>query len=100
MRPVEFEILLALAAADRHGYALLQEIEARSGSAVETGTLYRALQRLLEQERIRETSGPPGEDERRRYYSMTASGRRAAVDEARRMAGLVDAARSTRLITG
>lgn len=100
MRPIEFQILLALAAGARHGYALLQDIETRSGSRLETGTLYRALQRLLEQSYVRETKGPPGEDERRRYYAITASGRRAATDEARRMAALVDAARASRLIPG
>ena len=103
MRPIEFQILLTLAAGDRHGYAIIQDIEERSGGAVtvETGTLYRAIQRLLEAELVRLTE--PGrefqtEDERRRYYAITPAGKRAAAEEARRMASLVDAARAARII--
>lgn len=103
MRPIEFQILLTLAAGERHGYAIIQDIEQRSGGAVtvETGTLYRALQRLLEGELVRMTeprSSAESEDERRRYYAITASGKRAAAEEARRMASLVDAARAARII--
>ena len=103
MRPIEFQILLSLAAGERHGYAIIQDVEERSGGAVtvETGTLYRGLQRLLEGELVRVVEPPPGaesDDERRRYYAITPSGKRAAADEARRMAALVDAARSARLI--
>ena len=103
MRPIEFQILLTLAAGERHGYAIIQDIEARSQGTitVETGTLYRALQRLLEGELVRATE-PRGDtasdDERRRYYAITLAGKRAAADEARRMAALVDAARNARLI--
>ena len=102
MRPIEFRILLSLATGERHGYAIMQDIQARpEGDAVETGTLYRALQRLLEQDLVRpadprRTSGE--DDERRRYYAITPAGRRAAADEARRMAALVDGARAARLI--
>ncbi|MEW5915112.1 MAG: helix-turn-helix transcriptional regulator [Gemmatimonadota bacterium] len=98
MRSIEFQILLALAAGVRHGYAILRDIEARREAGVETGTLYRALQRLLEQKCVRETKGPPGEDERRRFYAITSHGRRALVEEARRMAALVAAARAIRII--
>lgn len=103
MRPIEFQILLTLAARERHGYAIIQDIEERSRGAVtvETGTLYRALQRLLESELVRMTEprrDAGSDDERRRYYAITPMGRRAAADEARRMAALVDAARAARLI--
>lgn len=105
MRQIEFEILLTLAQGERHGYAIIQDIEARSGGAisVETGTLYRALQRLAEEDLVRHTEPPrdlESEDERRRFYAITAEGRRAAANEARRMAALVDAARRARLIPG
>jgi DNA-binding PadR family transcriptional regulator len=105
MRPIEFEILLSLAAGTRHGYAIIQDIEARreGGGSVETGTLYRALQRLVEQELVTPAEPPaaPGtDDERRRYYAITPAGRRAAADEARRMAALVDGARAAYLIPG
>ena len=103
MRSIEFEILLTLAAGDRHGYAIIQDIETRSQGAVsvETGTLYRALQRLAEGGLVRPAdvrASVAGDDERRRFYAITAAGRRAAADEARRMASLVDAARTARLI--
>jgi DNA-binding PadR family transcriptional regulator len=105
MRSIEFEILLTLATGDRHGYAIIQDIEARSDGAlsVETGTLYRALQRLAEEDLVRPTDPPRGienDDERRRFYSITPAGRRVAAAEARRMASLVDAARVARLIPG
>ena len=103
MRPIEFQILLTLAAGERHGYAIIQDIEARSGGTVtvETGTLYRAIQRLLEAELVKITEpgrAVPNDDERRRYYALTPMGKRAAADEARRMASLVDAARAARII--
>jgi DNA-binding PadR family transcriptional regulator len=101
MRPIEFDILLALAGGARHGYAIIQDMAARKdGPAVETGTLYRALQRLLEQDLIADDGTRPGEDERRRYYAITPAGRRAASAEARRMAALVDGARAARLLEG
>jgi DNA-binding PadR family transcriptional regulator len=102
MRQIAFEILLTLASGERHGYAIIQDIESRSqGSlSVETGTLYRALQRLAEEDLVRLTDAPRGleDDERRRFYAITAEGRRAAAGEARRMAALVDAARIASLI--
>lgn len=103
LRPVEFEILLTLAPGERHGYAIIQETEARSGGAVrlETGTLYRALQRLVQgglvtpvERRARDA----GDDERRRYYALTPAGRAAAAAEATRMARLVAAAQAAQLI--
>jgi DNA-binding PadR family transcriptional regulator len=105
MRPTEFQILLTLATGERHGYAIIQDIQSRpeAGLAVETGTLYRALQRLVEQEFVRPTEprrSPADDDERRRYYAITAAGRRAASAEARRMASLVDSARAASLIPG
>ena len=104
MRPIEFEILLSLASEPRHGYAIILDIEARrDGISVETGTLYRALQRLVEQEFVSPTEprrAPENDDERRRYYAITPAGRRAAAEEASRMAALVDSARAARLIPG
>ncbi|MDF1503289.1 PadR family transcriptional regulator [Roseisolibacter sp. H3M3-2] len=100
MRPIEFEILLSLAGGARHGYAIILDIEARAGdgATLETGTLYRALQRLAEQGHVTEARTPPGEDDRRRYHAITPAGRAAAAAEARRMAALVDGARAARLL--
>jgi DNA-binding PadR family transcriptional regulator len=105
MRAIEFDILLTLASGERHGYAIIQDIEARSDGAVsiETGTLYRAIQRLVEANLVRPTElrRPPSEgDERRRVYAITPEGRRAASAEARRMDALVHAARAARLFPG
>lgn len=105
MRPIEFEILLSLATGVKHGYAVIQDIEGRrdDGTTIETGTLYRALQRLLEERFVAPAEphrGAADDDARRRYYAITADGRRAAAAEARRMAQLVAGARAARLIAG
>jgi DNA-binding PadR family transcriptional regulator len=100
LSPVVFEILLALAGEDRHGYAIMQEVEARSGGAVSlhAGTLYRALARLLEQELIEELDAGATSDERRRSYRLTTRGRAVARAEASRLSEQVDRARATRLL--
>jgi len=100
LKPVAFEILLALGEGDRHGYAITQEIAARTASkvAVEPGNLYRSIKALLEDRLIEEVSAPAGAstDERRRYYRITTLGRRtAAAETARLEAVLADARRRT-----
>jgi DNA-binding PadR family transcriptional regulator len=101
LTPVAFEILLALADEERHGYSIMQEVEQRSGGAVtlHAGTLYRALARLLESALIEELDERPARgDERRRYYRLTPRGRAVAAAEAARLAGQVDAARARRFL--
>lgn len=105
LRPVEFEILLVLADGDHHGYAIIQQTEARTEGKLrlETGTLYRALRRLAAHGLVERSSKQPApdlDDERRRYFSITPLGRKVAAAEARRMASLVDAARARSLIRG
>ena len=106
LRPVEFEILLTLAAGERHGYAIIQETEARTAGAVklETGTMYRALRRLVSTRLAKPGARRPlshdPDDERRRYYAITSLGRAVAAAEAERMARLVSAARSAQLLPG
>ena len=105
LTPVAFEILLALADGERHGYTILQEVEHRSGGTVSlhAGTLYRALARLLESELIEELSHAPDSssaDERRRYYRLTARGIAVAKAEIVRLQGQLTAARSRRLLKG
>jgi len=94
-----FHILLALADEDRHGYAVIQDVEARTGGALRlsAGTLYRSIQRMLEQGLIVETRdrpAPEDDDERRRYYRITPLGTATAKAEARRLAALVRMARA------
>ena len=105
LTPVAFEILLALADGERHGYSILQEVEARSAGAVSlhAGTLYRALARLLESdliEELRQSPDPTSDDERRRYYRMTARGVAVARAEAARLEGQLAAARTRHLLKG
>lgn len=103
LRPVEFEILLTLASGERHGYAILQEIAERTDGALqlETGTMYRALRRLVDGGLVRPAArkaARDSDDERRRYYAITALGARVATAEADRMARLVATARLARLL--
>ena len=105
LTPLSFNILLALADADRHGYGIIKEIEARTGEPMRsgTGTLYLAIQRLENEALIEPAPPPPDprrEDARRRYYRLTSLGRAAAEAEAERLAGLVGVASRKRLLSG
>ena len=95
-----FHILMAVADEDRHGYAIIQEVAARTGGEVRlsAGTLYRSVQRMLEQGLIEETDqrpAPEEDDERRRYYRITDFGSAVARAEARRLTELVRLARAS-----
>jgi DNA-binding PadR family transcriptional regulator len=94
-----FHILLALADQDRHGYAILQDIEARTGGELRlsAGTLYRSIARMVEQGLIAEVARRPpasADDERRRYYRVTPFGRAVARAEMGRLAQLLRLARA------
>ena len=100
-----FHILIALAEEDRHGYAIIQDVMARTDGELRlsAGTLYRSIQRMLDQGFIRETRKRPApelDDERRRYYHITPLGEAVARAEARRMAELVRMARAKGLVLG
>jgi DNA-binding PadR family transcriptional regulator len=97
--PATFHILLALLDQDRHGYAILQDIEARTGGELRlsAGTLYRSIARMVEQGLIAEVSRRPparNDDERRRYYRVTPFGRNVARAELARLAQLIRLARA------
>ena len=102
LRPVEFHVLLSLAAGDRHGYGIIQDAEARGERVLpDVGTLYRALRRMLDQGLIADAEAPADEehgDERRHYYRITPLGRKVARGEAMRMAALMQAARLSGLL--
>lgn len=97
--PATFHILLALADADRHGYAIQQEIASRTDGAVRmsAGTLYRSIQRMVEQGLIEECETRPAaglDDERRRYYRLTPFGLDVTRAETGRLQTLVQIARA------
>jgi DNA-binding PadR family transcriptional regulator len=105
LSPVSFHILLAVSDTDRHGYAIIQDVAARTNGELKlsAGTLYRSIQRMLEQGLILETADRPEpefDDERRRYYRITPFGQEVARAEARRLVGLVELARMSGFITG
>jgi DNA-binding PadR family transcriptional regulator len=90
--PVTFQILAALAEGERHGYALIQAL------GLQAGTLYRSIQRMLEQGLVAESRV---EDfDRRRTYKITAFGRAVAQAEARRLAQMVKLARQAGFVPG
>jgi DNA-binding PadR family transcriptional regulator len=103
LQPATFHILVALADEDRHGYAIIQDVAARTNGAIRLspGTLYRSLQRMLEEGLIVETAERPApeyDDERRRYYRLTELGATVAKAEAGRLAELVRMARARGLV--
>src|ERR671914_2499608 len=98
--PATFHILMAVADEDRHGYAIIQEISARTNGALRmsAGTLYRSIQRMIEQDlivEVHERPAPELDDERRRYYRITAFGEAVARAETRRLQDLVRLARAS-----
>ena len=102
---MEYEILLSLAGGDLHGYAILQDIGERSAGAltVRPGTLYRAISRLLDARLIAEVETPArrsgqGDDERRRTYAMTKTGRQVASIESERLSRQLETARARKLL--
>ena len=94
-----FHVLLALGEGPSHGYAIGKAVEEQSGGRLDptTGALYQALRRLEEDGLISETGGPKDTDSRRRYFALTAAGRKAASAEAARLDALVRTARKRRL---
>ena len=97
--PATFHILMALADEDRHGYAIIQDIAARTDGDLQmsAGTLYRSIQRMQEQGLIvetRERPAPENDDERRRYYRIRPFGLAVARAEARRLSQMVKLARA------
>jgi DNA-binding PadR family transcriptional regulator len=97
--PATFHILMALASEDHHGYAIIQDVALRTGGEIRLspGTLYRSIERMLEQGLIvetRERPAPEHDDERRRYYRITAFGSAVARAEAKRLTNLVRMARA------
>jgi DNA-binding PadR family transcriptional regulator len=103
LTPAMFHVLLALAGDDLHGYAILKEVELRTGGKVKlsTGTLYGIIKRLLADGLIVERRARPtdaNDDDRRRYYRLTPQGREVAAAEAERMDEVLSIARARNLL--
>jgi DNA-binding PadR family transcriptional regulator len=99
LQSATFHILAALGDGERHGYAIIQDIAARTGGEIKlsAGTLYRSIQRMQEQGLIVESRRRPAaelDDERRRYYRITELGSRVMRAELRRLTQLIKLARA------
>ena len=99
LTPPVFHILLALADEERHGYGIMQDVARQTGDALQLGpgTLYGCLKRMLAAGLVEESDERPDpalDDERRRYYRMTALGRRVVRAEAQRLTAAVTAAKT------
>lgn len=102
LTPAVFHILLALADGDKHGYGIMKDVETQTLGKIKLGpgTLYGTIKRLLAADLIVEVDERPDpelDDERRRYYRLTAQGRKLAVEENKRLAQAVNVARTKRL---
>ena len=97
-----FHILVSVAEQERHGYAIIQDVHARTDGQLRLGpgTLYGSIKRLLHDgliEELDERPDPENDDVRRRYYRITPRGRKAAIEEASRLAKLLRQARASGL---
>jgi DNA-binding PadR family transcriptional regulator len=103
LTPLAFQVLLALADSDRHGYGIIREVDTRTDGLIKlrSGTLYTLLQRLLTETLIAESDERPvadEDDERRRYYGLTEFGRAVLSAEARRLESAIGEARRKQVI--
>ena len=103
LTPGMFQVLIALADGEKHGYAIIKDVAARTKGAVAlgTGTLYGIIKRLLAEGLAQESKRRPAaedDDERRRYYQLTEFGRAVVAAETARLESMVRAARSTRAL--
>jgi DNA-binding PadR family transcriptional regulator len=97
LKPADFHILLALAGGPLHGYGIMKRVERDSAGEVtlEIGSLYRLLARLVTEGLIDHIDSA---DERRRYYRITAAGRKALKSEAARLANVITLVRARKLL--
>jgi DNA-binding PadR family transcriptional regulator len=103
--PAAFQILLALAGADLHGYGIMRQVADQTGGRMRLGpgTLYSSIQSLLEEKLIEEiklADGKDAEQDRRRVYRLSPAGRKLARNEAERLADLLRVARAKNILRG
>lgn len=104
LTPAVFHILLALTDGEKHGYAIMKDIEAQTNGQLKMGpgTLYGSIKRMLAAALIEEAEEHPDpimDDERRRYYRLTVLGMRVASAESERLAAVVAVARQKHVLT-
>jgi len=103
LKPLVFQILLALADGERHGWSLVRDVQQRGGfGRIMPGNFYRTLRSMLDDEFIEESDARPTadeDDERRRYFRLTRLGERVASAEAHRLEAAVLEARAKKLLT-
>jgi DNA-binding PadR family transcriptional regulator len=104
LTPAVFHILLALADGEKHGYAIMKDVEDQTSGQIKMGpgTLYGSIKRMLAGGLIEETDERPDpalDDERRRYYRLTVQGQAVVAAESRRLALAVKVARQKRVLT-
>lgn len=104
LTPAVFHILLALSDGEKHGYAIMKDVEAQTNGQMKMGpgTLYGTIKRMLASGLIEETGQRPDpaiDDERRRYYRLTGLGQRVVSAESQRLAALVTVAREKHVLT-
>jgi DNA-binding PadR family transcriptional regulator len=104
LKPNWFHVLLSLAGQKQHGYGIMQEVLERTGGKVRLwpATLYGTLKRLIEEDLIEESGDRPAaelDDARRRYYKLTALGRKVLAGESERLEDLVRLIRANRGLT-
>jgi DNA-binding PadR family transcriptional regulator len=100
LTPAVVHVLLALAGGDRHGYAILKDVQRQTASRLRfgPGTIYSTLQRLMETGWVEEAAAPTRDtDVRRKYYRLTRIGREALKEEVDRLGALLDVARAHRI---
>jgi DNA-binding PadR family transcriptional regulator len=111
LKPLVFETLLALSSGERHGWALVRDLEVRTGTRILPGNFYRTLRAMVTEGLVEEIDAPPASRvkalpetglnaDRRRYLRLTATGREAARAEARRLDALVAESRALKLLSG
>jgi len=104
LTPAVYHILLALADGEKHGYAIMKEVETQTGGQIKMGpgTLYGSIKRMLAANLIEETDERPDptlDDERRRYYRLTGLGQQVVRDESERLVQAVKIARQKHILT-
>lgn len=103
LTPAVFHILLALADGEKHGYAIMQEVDANTGGTIPMGpgTLYGSIKRMLAAGLLEESDERPDpalDDQRRRYYKLTRLGGQVVAAEAKRLAALVSLAKAKQIM--